>query len=93
MSAREQAKAWALREVWRHEGKPEHGMKTFIAGKLKKFSIKKEGRVAPSANAIGQFFAKVNADDDWFSGNANYEDCGVIWSAETERGKYMLKNS
>ena len=22
----------------------------------------------------------------------NYEDCGVNWLAETERGKYMLKN-
>ena len=64
LSAREQAKAWALREVWRHEGKPEHGMKAFIAGKLKKFSVKKEGRVAPTASSICKFFAKVDADDD-----------------------------
>ena len=77
LSAREQAKAWALREVWRHEGKPEHGMKTFIAGKLKKFSVKKEGRVAPSDTAIAKFFAKVDADDDWFPGKANYENCGA----------------
>ena len=77
LPAREQAKAWALREVWRHEGKPEHGMKTFIAGKLKKFSVKKERRVAPSANAIGQFFDRVDADVHWYPGKANYEDCGA----------------
>ena len=36
LCAREQAKAWAVREVWLHEGKGEYGMYGFIAGKVKK---------------------------------------------------------
>ena len=36
LTAREQAKAWALREAWRDSGKTEHGMCTYIAGKLTK---------------------------------------------------------
>ena len=28
LSGKEQAKAWALREIWRDAGKAEHGMKT-----------------------------------------------------------------
>ena len=36
LSGREQAKAWALREIWRDAGKADHGMKTYIAEKLKK---------------------------------------------------------
>ena len=34
LSGREQAKAWALREIWKDSGKADHGMKTFTAGKL-----------------------------------------------------------
>ena len=30
LPAREQAKAWALREVWKEDGKGEHGMKTYL---------------------------------------------------------------
>ena len=33
LCGREQAKAWALREVWRADGKGKHGMLTFIASK------------------------------------------------------------
>ena len=36
LCGREQAKAWALREVWRADGKGKHGMLTFIASKLQK---------------------------------------------------------
>ena len=36
VQAREQAKAWALREAWRDSGKADHGMCTHIAGKLTK---------------------------------------------------------
>ena len=47
LSGREQAKAWALREVWKHDGKADHGMQTYIAGKLKK-----QGGGAPSSEAV-----------------------------------------
>ena len=72
LSGREQAKAWALREIWRDAGKADHGMKTYIAGKLKK-----KGGGAPSSEAVRQFFEKVDADDDWFPGKANYDDVGA----------------
>ena len=71
LSGREQAKAWALREVWKQDGKPDHGMQTYIAGKL----TKKDGG-SPSTNAVKQFFSKVDADADWFPGKANYDEVG-----------------
>ena len=35
LCVREQAKAWALREVWQDEGKPAYGMFTWIASRVK----------------------------------------------------------
>ena len=61
LSGREQAKAWAMREIWKGDGKPEHGMQTYIAEKLKK-----KGGGSPSCSAVHHCFAKVDADDDWF---------------------------
>ena len=72
LSGREQAKAWALREVWRDAGKGDHGMKTYIAEKLTK-----QGGGAPSSEAVRKFFEKVDADADWFPGKANYDDVGA----------------
>ena len=72
LSGREQAKAWALREIWKDSGKADPGMKTFIAGKLKK-----KGGGSPSSGAVKQFFEKVDADDDWFPGKGNYEELGA----------------
>ena len=31
LSPLSEARAWALREIWREEGKPEYGMLTYIA--------------------------------------------------------------
>ena len=72
LSGREQAKAWALREIWRDAGKADHGMKMYVASKLKK-----QGGGAPSASAVRQFFEKVDADDDWFPGKGNYDSVGA----------------
>ena len=36
LSALEQARAWALRAVWKEDGKPEYGMYSYIAKKLTK---------------------------------------------------------
>jgi len=72
LSGREQAKAWALRKVWKDSGKADHGMKTFIAGKPKK-----KGGGSPSSGAVKQLFEKVDADDDWFPGKGNYEEVGA----------------
>ena len=35
LCAREQAKAWALREVWRAEGNGDHGLYSWVASKVK----------------------------------------------------------
>ena len=72
LSGKEQAKAWALRETWRDAGKADHGMQTYIAGKLKK-----QGGGAPSSEAVRKFFEKIDADEDWFPGKANYDNMGA----------------
>ena len=63
LSGREQAKAWAWREMWRDAGKKDHGMKTYIAEKLTK-----KGGGAPSSEAVRRFLDKVDADPDWLPG-------------------------
>ena len=47
-------------------------MKSFIAGKLLK-----QGGGSPSANAVHQFFVRVDADGEWLPGKGNYEDTGA----------------
>ena len=72
LSGKEQAKAWALREIWRDAGKADHGLKSYIAWKLKK-----QGGGAPTSEAVRKFFEKVDADDDWFPGKENYDNMGT----------------
>ena len=36
LCAREQAKAWALREVWMADGKGTYGLHAYVAGKVRK---------------------------------------------------------
>ena len=50
LSGREQAKAWAMREIWKGDGKPKHGMQIYIAWKLKK-----KGGGSPSSPALHQW--------------------------------------
>ena len=71
LTAREQAKAWALREAWRDSGKTEHGMCTYIAGKL----TKTDG-AAPKSESVKKLLDKMDVDDDWFPGKAHYENMG-----------------
>ena len=71
LCGREQAKAWALREVWRSEGKSDYGMCTYIASKLKKTANGRPTGAAPGVSAVKEFFDKIDIDPDWFPGNAN----------------------
>jgi len=71
LSAMSQAKAWALREVWRESHDSEHGMNTFIAGKLKK-----QGRGKVSPQAVGQLFSRIDGDVEWFPGKSTQEVFG-----------------
>ena len=69
LCAWEQAKAWALREAWRDEGKPDYGMLAHLAGKLNKAGGgQRPGGRHPTPQALGQFFTKVDADASWFPG-------------------------
>ena len=51
----EEAKAWALREVWRAEGKSEYGLNTFVASK-----VKKTGGGHPEREAVRKLFLKMD---------------------------------
>ena len=60
LCGREQAKAWALREVWREQGKGQHGMYAFIASKVKKTKNGKPRGDNPSGQSIKELFDKIN---------------------------------
>ena len=68
LCGREQAKAWALREMWLAEKKPAYGMLAFIAARVRKTARGKPGREAPTPEAIAEFFSKVDKDPEWFPG-------------------------
>ena len=69
LCAREQAKAWGLREAWLAEKKSAYGMSTFIAGRVcKNVNGKPCPQKHPTSQSIGEFFAKVDEDEDWFPG-------------------------
>ena len=71
LCGREQAKAWALREVWRAEGRGDYGMYPFIAGKVKKTFQGKPKGASPGVSAIKEFFDKTDNDPEWFPGKAS----------------------
>ena len=54
---RQVAKAWALREVWKEQGRPTYGMYTFIAQK-----VTKVGGGHPLPEAVKKLLE--NADED-----------------------------
>ena len=68
LCAREQAKAWALREIWREEGKENYGLLAFVASKLKKNLKGKPQGGPPTKQSLHEFFAKVDDDPSWFPG-------------------------
>jgi len=65
LSPLSEARAWALREVWRDGNESEWGMLSYIAGKLKK-----KGGGNPGVAAVSKFFAKLDADPQWFPGKS-----------------------
>ena len=60
-----------MREYWREDKESEYGMLAFIAGKLSK-----SGGGKPSPQALGHFFAKVDADTSWFPGKLEGQQRG-----------------
>ena len=71
LSAREQLKAWALREAWRENNDGTHGMLTWIAKRLTK-----NGGGQPTNNAVKGFLNKVDKDNEWFPGKQYGEKRG-----------------
>lgn len=63
LSAREQARVWALRECWTEENESTYGMYDAIRVKVKKI-----GGGHPTGAAVKQLLDKIDGDDDWFPG-------------------------
>ena len=72
LNAREQAKAWALREVWQDSGKPAYGMLCFIAERLEK-----QGGGHPSTSAVTKLLSRMDSEPDWFPGKADFDKVGA----------------
>ena len=71
LSAREQLKAWALREAWREHNDGGYGMHAWIAERLTK-----NGGGQPTNNSVREFLDKVDAGDDSFPGKQYGEKRG-----------------
>ncbi len=64
LTALSEARAWALREVWREDDKPDYGMLTTIAKK-----VTKVGGGHPSHTAISKLFDRIDDDQTGFLAN------------------------
>ena len=72
MSGQTQARAWALREVWRDEnGEKTYGMLTHIASKLYTITPPRKKKEHPSTSALSQLFDKMDHDEEWFPGTSD----------------------
>ena len=77
LCGREQARVWALREQWRDEGKPEYGMLTYLASKVRKIKNGRPTGPHPTGEAIRELLEKIDDDEDeWFPGKFNHEKMG-----------------
>ena len=69
LCAREQAKAWALRETWHDKNESTYGLYAFVASKVcKNMNGKPSPKEHPTGDSMREFFAKVDDDDEWFPG-------------------------
>ena len=87
MCALQQARAWALREVWRDDDKSEYGMYEYIAGK-----VEKVGGGHPGGDAIMKFFQRVDEDPRWFPGKSAQQRRGPA-SAITPTNQAVVARS
>jgi len=89
LAAWSEAKAWALREVWKETHKDStHGLNTYVAGKLYKIG----SREHPSSQAVGKLFAKMDSDRFWYPGKV-YGDAGGRPCAISETNKSVVARS
>ena len=71
LAAREQLKAWALREAWMDGKTGTFGMKMWIAERLTKI-----GGGRPTSAAVKELLAKIDSDEDWYPGKQYGEKRG-----------------
>ena len=87
MSPWTEAKAWALREVWRESHQTDYGLLTYVAGKLKK-----KGGGKPTKEAVRRLFEKMDDDAEWYPGKYYGEPPGRP-SAISETNKGVIARS
>ena len=63
LSAREQLKAWALREAWQENNTSSYGMHTWVAERLTKI-----GGGQPTNVSVKDLLQKIDDDEDWYPG-------------------------
>ena len=63
LSALEEARAWALREVWYEQGQSDYGLCPFVAQRVTKI-----GGGHPNRHSIFKLYEKIDNDEDWFPG-------------------------
>ena len=68
LCGREQAKAWALREVWKESHDSTYGLNAFVAQRVRKTKNGKPKGDHPTAEAISELFQKIDSDPQWFPG-------------------------
>ena len=81
-SAREQLRAWALREAWQEHNDGVYGLHTWIAER-----VTKNGGGHPTNDSVKDFLDKVDEDDDWYPGKQYGEKRGrkrVLTGAKAE---------
>ena len=77
LCGREQARVWALREQWRENHTSDHGMNSYIAGKVRKTKNGRPEGPHPDRTAIAKLFEKIDEEeDDWFPGKFSSENMG-----------------
>ncbi|CAK0801209.1 unnamed protein product [Prorocentrum cordatum] len=68
LCGREQARARALREVRREEGKSDYGAMSFVASRARKTKVGKPSGDHPTSQSIKELFERVDADPEWHPG-------------------------
>ena len=77
LCGREQARAWALREVWQSEKESEHGLYSYIASKVRKTKGGKPSGPHPTCEGISKFFKRIDEDQDWHPGKFDNSNMGA----------------
>ena len=71
LGALAEARAWAIREVWKTEEKPNYGMLPFVCAR-----VTKVGGGNPSTQSMMMMFRRVDDDPDWYPGKRTQEQYG-----------------